>query len=109
MALIFEVTKQIGQSVEQVKAKFADGKDALEFMNAKVAWDHRTKVRSIYRFYRMGEMEKEVDAALHESIDNHEHEGAPAGNSGQRSGMTPLANAPRPPGTPPRGLGDMDE
>lgn len=93
MALQFQVTKQFADSVEKLIAVFADEKDALEFMDAKISWDHKTKVDTVYRLYSHSDVIKEVNAKEYESVHSAEtHE--------KQSSITPFGTAPRPAGLP---------
>jgi hypothetical protein len=103
LALQFQLTKQFISGIEKLIAAFADDKDALEFMDAKVAWDHKTKVEAIYRLYSHSDVIKEVNAKEYESVHSAEtHE--------KQSSITPFGTAPKPAGLPPsRRHEDIDD
>ena len=93
MSLDYDITRQFERGAEKIIAKFSDKNDALEFMEAKVAWDHKTKVHTIYRLFHNRKMIKEADAELQETLDSDGGAGI-----GKRAGLTPLATSPRPAG-----------
>lgn len=95
MSLDFEITRQFERGIEKTIAKFSDENDALEFMEAKVAWDHKTKVHTIYRLFDVAneKMIREADSEQQETLDSDGGAG-----TGKRAGFTPLTTSPRPAG-----------
>jgi hypothetical protein len=104
LSLPYDVGRRFPRGEEKIIAKFADESDATEFMEAKVAWDHKTKVNSIYRLYHDEEILKEADASEHQTLESSDV------GSGQRFSPTPLANSPKPAGSVPyRKEDDIDD
>jgi hypothetical protein len=102
LALQFQLTKQFINGVEKLTAAFADNKDALEFMDAKIAWDHKTKVETIYRLYSHSDVIKKVNAKEYESVnsaDNHE----------KHSSISPFSTSLKPAGLPTNKKEDIDD
>ncbi len=93
MSLDFEITRQFERGTEKIIAKFSDENDAVQFMEAKVAWDHKTKVHTVYRLFRNRKMITEADSQLQETLDSDSGAG-----TGKRAGFTPLATSPKPAG-----------
>ncbi len=108
MPLDFELTRQYERGTEKIIAKFSDEHDALDFMEAKVAWDHKTKVPTIYKLYHEGEVTAEANAAENETAGGASGGGTGAG---KRAGFSPLATSPRPSGgkVPFRHEDDIDD
>lgn len=106
LSLDFEITRQFERGIEKIIAKFSDENDAMEFMEAKVAWDHKTKVHTVYRLFHDRKKIKEVDAEQQETLDSDGGMG-----STKRSGLSPLATSPRPAGgsVPYRHEDDIDD
>lgn len=102
MALQFQLTKQFKESVEKLIAAFADNKDALEFMDAKIAWDHKTKVEAIYRLYSHSDVIKEVNAKEYESVHSAE-------SHDKQSSISPFSTSPKPAGLPTSKKEDIDD
>ena len=104
--LAFELTKQYSSGSEKVRAMFVDEKDAAEFMEAKIAWDHKTKVQAIYRLYSDGILLAEIDSFQYETLSS-------AGQGDIGSSATSNSSAPRPtPGGMPKtpySSGDLDD
>jgi hypothetical protein len=91
MALPFDLTRQYEKGIEKVIAKFAEEKDIREFMQSKTAWDHKTRVSSIYRLYANNQVICEINTAEQESVRTAEQ------TSQRKSfGPTPLATTPSP-------------
>ncbi|MDX2165338.1 MAG: hypothetical protein SFW07_08025 [Gammaproteobacteria bacterium] len=93
MALPYQLTKQFKEGTEKLTASFSDEKDALEFMDAKIAWDHKTKVATIYRLYFHSDVIKEINAIEYETVHSaHFQE--------EKSSITPFGTSPKPGGFP---------
>jgi hypothetical protein len=95
--LPFDISRQFQQNKEEIIAQFKNEKDAQEFMEAKVNWDHKTKVQTIYRLYENNQIKKKVDALKQESLDSS---GGEQG-AGRRTGPSPFSTSPKPPGSGP--------
>lgn len=93
MALPYQITKQFKEGTEKLIASFSDEKDALEFMDAKIAWDHKTKVATIYRLYHQSDVIKEVNAIEYETVQS-------AASHEEKSNITPFGTSPKPAGFP---------
>jgi hypothetical protein len=103
LSLDFEITRLFERGTPKTIAKFSDENDAWEFMEAKVAWDHKTKVHTIYKLYHNGELIHEANAVEHETLDSG------STGSGKRSGFSPLPTSPKPTGGPPTYRHDEDD
>ncbi len=93
MALPYQVTKQFKDGIEKLIAAFSDENDAVEFMNAKLAWDHKTKVATIYRLYAHSDVIKEINAIEYETVQSAEARE-------DKSSITPFGTSPKPAGIP---------
>ena len=102
MALLFQLTKQFANGTEKLIAAFADNKDALEFMDAKIAWDHKTKVETIYRLYLHSDVVKEVNAKEYESVHSAE-------SHDKQSSISPFSTSLKPAGLPTSKKEDIDD
>jgi hypothetical protein len=95
LALVYELSKQFPFKVEEIIAKFAHEKDAVEYMNDRLDKDHKTKVDTTWRLYHQSEVIREVAAAKFES------KSASDVGSGKSFSPTPLATSPKPAGSIP--------
>ena len=102
--LAFKLTKQFASGPEKEIATFADEKAAADFMDAQVGWDHKTKVKTIYRLYENDEMLVEVDSSQYESLGSAESTGPT-----KSSAPTPLGTSPKPAGMPHYKKEDIDD
>ncbi len=105
MSLDFKITRQFGRGDEKTIAKFCNENDALEFMEAKAAWDNKTKVDTAYRLYQDDEQVKAIDSKEYEN----DNSGQQSAGKGYR--VSPFSNAPKPPGGnfPGRSIEDEDD
>jgi hypothetical protein len=104
--LSFEISRQFQQNNEEIIAKFKNEKDALEFMAAKIIWDHKTKVQTVYKLYQDKKIIKTIDAMRQETLDSSgDSDGGSSGGQGSGAGKrfnpTPLATSPKPAGSVP--------
>lgn len=92
--LHYKITKQFLHNRETDLAKFANIEDAAEFMEAKVRWDHKTKVNAIYRLYEDEELLETIDASKQEILESS----ASSTGKSQQFGPTPFSSSPKPAG-----------
>ena len=101
--LKFKLKRQFHQALkEHLLAAFAEEKDGLEFMQSKLAWDHKTKVNAFYRLYHDEDLIREADSALQETLSSLEgttSAGANGGTQSSRFSPSPFSSASQPAGT----------
>lgn len=99
LALQFQVTRRFSEGADKLIAAFADETKALEFMNAQIAWDHKTKVNTVYKLFSNSDLLKTVNSQEFESVESAEQHASESRD--QHSNLSPFNTSPRPPGTIP--------
>ncbi|OGT57622.1 MAG: hypothetical protein A3F14_04795 [Gammaproteobacteria bacterium RIFCSPHIGHO2_12_FULL_43_28] len=109
--MLYKVTKQYLRGSETNCAEFSELKEAMNFVEAKVAEDASLNIKVIYRIHELGEVIKEYDSTKTKAQPVSDQSAQDAAGMGAKSGFqpTPFNMAPRPGGTPPKWLKDEED
>ncbi len=105
--MLFKVTKQYSRGSDIPVAEFNDINDAKSFIEAKIDYDVRVKVKVTYRLFEGMELLDEFSTDQASSGGSQSSSGAGTGQT-TRFQPTPFNATPRPQGLPPNWLKDDD-